>query len=126
MGVDTTKASDHPTTNALAQYQNENVDVGGAYIGFRATNIKLEDPPEIDDSLLLMVKVQCVGDGRKKMADGEMRDTRALKVIAAWKPGKTPAGQDPNQPGLYEIDPVNDAPAGGSGEDADDSEDGEA
>lgn len=119
----TEKPADMPSTNSLDDVDTgEHVDTGGAYIGFRATNIKLEDPPDIDDSLMLMVKVKCVGDGRKKMADGELRDTRSLKVISAWKPGKAPAGQDPNQPGLYEIDPVNGAPADGD----DDSEDGEA
>ena len=97
---------------------DDHVDTGGAYIGFRSANIKLEDPPEIGDTGVVMVKYECVGDGRKKAADGELRDTRALKVLSAWKPGTKPNGGDPNQTELYPTDPV----TGGPTDDADDDE----
>lgn len=116
MGKDTTKASDHPTTNAVARTNADgvaigDVDTGGVYIGLSATNIKLEEQLEIDDTGLLMIKYQVTADGRKKMADGELRDRRTLKVISAWVPGGHPASADPNQGELYPTDPVNGAPA---------------
>lgn len=112
----TEKPTGLPTGNTIDP--DPLVETDGAYIGFRSTNIRLENPPEIGDTRVLMARVECIGDGHKKMADGELRDTRALKVLAVWEPGKKPADQDPNQPGLYEID--------GHGHPLeDDSEDGE-
>lgn len=117
MGRDTTKASDHPTTNAVANTDADgvaigDVDTGGVYIGLSATNIKLEEQLEIDDTGLLMIKYQVTADGRKKMADGELRDRRTLKVLSAWVPGGRPVNADPNQGELYPTDPVNGAPTG--------------
>lgn len=116
MGKDMTKASDHPTTNAVAKTNADgvaigDVDTGGVYIGLSATNIKLEESLEIGDVGLLLVKYEVTGDGRKKMADGELRDRRTLKVLSAHKPGGKPAGQNPDQGELYPTDPVNGAPA---------------
>ena len=116
MGKDTSKASDHPTTNAVAKTNADgvaigDVDTGGVYIGLSATNIKLEESLEIGDVGMLLVKYEVTGDGRKKMADGELRDRRTLKVLSAHKPGGKPAGENPNQGELYPTDPVNGAPA---------------
>ncbi|WP_349318885.1 hypothetical protein [Mycolicibacterium canariasense] len=110
MGKDTTKASDHPSTNALDKHDDGSVDTGGVYIGLSATNIKLEESLEIGDTGLLMVKYEVTADGRKKMADGELRDRRTLKVISAWKPNGKPVGVDPNQTELYPTDPVTGGP----------------
>lgn len=116
MGRDTTKASDHPTTNAVAKTDANgvaigDVDTGGVYIGLSATNIKLEESLEIGDVGMLLVKYEVTGDGRKKMADGELRDRRTLKVLSAHKPGGKPAGQNPNQGELYPTNPIDGAPA---------------
>lgn len=129
MGKDMTKASDHPTTNAVAKTNADgvaigDVDTGGVYIGLSATNIKLEESLEIGDVGLLLVKYEVTGDGRKKMADGELRDRRTLKVLSAHKPGGKPAGQNPDQGELYPTDPVNGAPAAAEFSDNDDVDTG--
>lgn len=98
----------------------ETVDNGGAYVGFRATNIKLEDPPEIGDEMTLIVKVQCVGDGRQVMADGELRPKRALKVEWCGPVGSTPPA-DP-QTGMFDKSGAITPEAAGA---ADDDNDGE-
>ncbi|OCB56169.1 hypothetical protein A5722_14840 [Mycobacterium vulneris] len=103
MGVDTTKASDHPSTNELDKHGDNSVDTGGAYIGFRATNMKLENPPEIGDSLTLVVRVKCIGDGHQLMADGELRPKRSLKVEWVGPAGSKPP-TDQVQTGMFDKD----------------------
>lgn len=101
MGRDTTKASDHPSSNDLDKIDDDSVDTGGAYIGFRATNIKLATPPAIGDSLTLVVKVKCIGDGHQLMADGELRPKRSLKVEWCGPAGSKPP-TDQVQTGMFD------------------------
>ncbi|AUV60835.1 hypothetical protein I5J35_gp57 [Mycobacterium phage Rem711] len=117
MGVDTTTAADHPSTNELDKIDDGGVDTGGAYIGFRATNIKLETPPAIGDSGRLVVQYECVGDGRRKAADGELRDTRSLKVIAVWPAGEKPPASAVEQPAMFTSGGAVTADAAGDDED---------
>ncbi|MBU8834424.1 hypothetical protein [Mycolicibacterium goodii] len=117
--MDTTTAADHPSTNELDKI-DDGVDTGGAYIGFRATNIKLETPPAIGDSGRLVVQYECVGDGRRKAADGELRDTRSLKVIAAWPAGAKPPEIAVEQPAMF--DNTGGVTSDAAGEDDDDGE----
>jgi hypothetical protein len=99
---------------------DDSVDIGGAYIGFRATNIKLEDPPEIGDELTLVVKVECIGDGHQKMADGELRDRRSLKVLWVGPVGSKPP-EDP-QTGVFDRDGTITPQAAGADSESDDED----
>lgn len=116
MGKDTTKASDHPSTNAL-----DGIDDGGTTVSFSfgSRTIRMETVPEMDETFLIMLKVQVTGDGNKRNAKGELVPRRDLRIVSGWQPGKKPLSEDPNQPGLYEIDPVAGGPAPESGSDAD-------
>lgn len=134
MGKDTTKASDHPTTNALAKTDangvaiGEGVDQGGTPISFSfgSRTIRLDEVPAMDATFVIMLKVQVKGDGNKRNSKGELIPRRDLTILNGWQPGKKPLSEDQNQPGLYEIDPVDGSPAE-DGESGDgDSEDGEA
>jgi hypothetical protein len=79
----------------------QEVDYGGAYLGFRSKDIRLDPAPAVRDELILMVKAKCVGDGHKLMEDGELRPVRQLKIVAAWRPGEKPPSSD-DQPSLFE------------------------
>lgn len=56
----------------------------------------LEDPPEIDDEMTFVVRTRCVGSGRQRMKDGELRHTRSMEVLTLEpqggpvKPAATP------------------------------------
>ncbi|MGH3994724.1 MAG: hypothetical protein ACRDSN_19955 [Pseudonocardiaceae bacterium] len=56
----------------------------------------LEDPPEIDDERTFVVRTRCVGNGRQRMKDGELRHTRSMEVLTLEpqgppaKPAATP------------------------------------
>lgn len=120
MGRDTTKASDHKSTNELDKF-DDGVDTGGAYIGFRATNIKLEAPPEIGETLTLVVKVKCIGDGHQLMADGELRPKRSLKVEWCGPAGSKPP-TDQVQTGMFDTNGQVTPQAAGEEEDAEDDD----
>lgn len=122
MGVDTTTAADHKSTNELDKY-DDSVDTGGAYLGFRANNIKLENPPEIGDELTLVVKVKCIGDGHQLMADGELRPKRALKVEWCGPAGSKPPTEQ-TQTGMFDQS-GNVTPQAAGEDDGDDEDDDE-
>lgn len=128
MGKVTDPPADIKSTNALDGVDTGKVDTGGSYIGFRATNIKLEDPPEIGDTGRLVVQYKCVGDGRREAADGELRDTRSLKVIAVWPAGGKPPAHVTEQPGMFDSNGEVTPDAAGGDDDSEDGdyEDGEA
>lgn len=108
MGKDTTKASDHPSTNAL-----DDIDDGGTPVGFSfgSRTLRMDTVPKMDETFLLMLKVQVTRDGNGRNAKGELMPVRNVKVLSGWEPGKKPLREDPNQPGIYEIDPVTGGPA---------------
>ena len=108
MGKDTTKASDHPSTNAL-----DGIDDGSTPIGFTfgSRTIRLDEVPEMDETFTIVLKVQVKRDGNERNAKGELIPVRTVKILNGWKPGKKPLSEDPNQPGIYEIDPVTGGPA---------------
>ncbi|MGH7687650.1 MAG: hypothetical protein ACREN2_12660 [Candidatus Dormibacteria bacterium] len=62
----------------------------------------LENPPEIDDEMTFLVHTRCVGSGRQRMKDGELRLTRSMEVLtleAQDAPSKPSAG-----PNLFSVD----------------------
>lgn len=131
MGKDMTKASDHPTTDSLAKTDSDgrrvgdDVDTEGTPIGFSfgSRTLRLDSVPELDDVLVIVLKCQVIRDGNARNAKGEIIPQRNVKILSGWKPGKKPLSEDPNQPGLYEIDPVDGSPDADGGYEDDDSVD---
>ncbi|MCV7230710.1 hypothetical protein [Mycolicibacterium komossense] len=125
-----TKASDHPTTDTLAKTDangvrvGDDVDTGGTEVkfSFGSRNIRVDKVPEMGDTFLIMLKVKVNGDGNKENAKGELYPRRDLTILGGWQPGKKPLSED-SQPGLYEIDPVNGAPANTGDDDTGDDDD---
>ncbi|ALM17649.1 hypothetical protein P5V78_02105 [Mycobacteroides abscessus subsp. abscessus] len=105
----TTKPKDLKSTNAL-----DDIDDGEphAYIGFRATNIKINNPPCLKEGGTLLVKYRCIESKVVEAADGEMRDKRTLKVEWVGLPGqKAPAGADENQGSMLDVVDGNPVPS---------------
>lgn len=121
MGVDTTKASDHKSTNDLDKHDDGSVDTGGAYIGLRATNMKIENPPDIGDHLTLVIKTKCIGDGHQLMADGELRPKRTLKVEWVGPAGSKPPTEQ-TQTGMFDTNGQVTPQAAGEDDDDEDDE----
>ncbi|SHP52982.1 hypothetical protein [Mycobacteroides abscessus] len=121
-----TKApTDLPSTNELDKHDTGDGTTPVAYIGLSATNVKIENPPELEDSGILVIRWTCTDSGNKLMKDGEIRPKRTLTVTSAWWPGNRPLPQDPNQEALFEddVDAANKAEAENY-EDAEGSEGG--
>ncbi|BAX98892.1 hypothetical protein MSTE_03592 [Mycobacteroides stephanolepidis] len=114
----TTKPKDLKSTNALDDIDDADPQ---AYIGFRATNIKITNPPDLKEGGTLVIKYRCIESKVVEAADGEMRDKRTLKVEWVGQPGqKPPAGADENQGSMLDVvdgTPVPSAEA--TGDDAD-------
>lgn len=121
----TTKPKDLKSTNALDDIDDADPQ---AYIGFRATNIKIANPPDLKEGGTLVVKYRCIESKVVEAADGEMRDKRTLKVEWVGTPGqKPPASADENQGSMLDVvdgTPVPSAEA--TGDDAEVIEDEEA
>lgn len=131
MSIVTDKPEGLPSGNALDKFKEDGVDTGtGVSFTFGKRTIGVGTVPEMDDTFLMILKVKVTGDGNKRNAKGELVPRRDLTIIAGWEPGKKPLSEDPNQPGLYEIDPVNGAPEPDEDDDdqvdtGDDEDDGE-
>jgi|GEM_PF-3997699 hypothetical protein len=99
MGIDTTTASDHPSTNAL-----DAIDTGESDIifAFGSRTIKLDRVPSMDDVFIMVLQVKVKGDGNKRNAKGELVPRRDLTIISGWEPGKKHLAED--QAGLFDTD----------------------
>lgn len=105
MGVDTTTATDHPSTNALDDIEADLLSIPPAYLSFGSTPAALEDPPNIDDTEIYIVRVRCVGESRSERTDGEMRHGRKLQIQWCVKKGQPePPNPEDAQPALFDSD----------------------
>lgn len=104
MGIDTTKAHDHPTTNALASIPDDLLSNPPAYYKLGITPAPVEDPLAAEDSGIYCVRIVCTGEhGPLMRGDGERRFERSMKIQAIWKLGDpTPPDPDEEQPGLFD------------------------
>lgn len=109
----TEKPADLASTNELDKHDTGDGLTPVAYIGLSATNVKIENPPSLEDSGTLMIRWTCTDSGNKLMKDGEIRPKRTLTVTSAWWPGNRPLPEDPNQGALFEdeVDEANKAEA---------------
>ena len=103
MGVDTTTAKDHPSTNALDSLPDDLLDKAPAYYSFGQTPAPMTDPLEIDEVGVFLVRVRCVGTSASERSDGEMRHGRKLQIQWCVKEGQPkPPDPDEEQPGLFD------------------------
>lgn len=88
-----------------------------AYVGFGGTPKALVNPPKVGDVVTYLVKAECVGDGRARRTDGEMRHSRKMNIISVWRPGETEPVTDDDQGELFddEGNPTADADADADG-----------
>lgn len=120
MGKDTTKASDHKSTNALA-----GIDVDpetglsiDRYLAFGTTPKAVPNPPKPGDIVEWRVKTECIGDGRRRRTDGEMRYSAALQILSVARAGEDlpPDANENTAPMINEDGTVDEAAAGAEGE----------
>jgi len=124
MGKDQTKASDHPSTNALDGLPKQEGLLEAAFVSFRGTsNGALEDSPELDEERTYVVRAKCVERKHKRNKDHEERIVTVMEIEWMREQGKAPAA-DPNQGSLLTV-VANDEATGEDVEPADETEGGE-
>lgn len=105
MGVDTTTATDHPSTNALDDIEADLLQVAPAYFSLGSTPQPMEDPPQIGDVVTVVVRAKCTGTSDSVRTDGELRHGRKFDIQAAWMQGQPePPDADAPQPALFDDD----------------------
>lgn len=107
MGLDTTQAHDHPSTNALDAIPDDLLDLPTppAYLAFGTTPCAMEAPPEIDDVETYVVRVRCTGASTSERTDGELRHGRKMTIQWCIKQGQPePPDAEQEQPGLFDED----------------------
>ena len=107
MGLDTTQAHDHPSTNALDAIPDDLLDIPTppAYLAFGTTPSGMEAPPEIDEVGICVIRARCVGASTSERTDGELRHGRKLQIQWCIKQGQPePPDAEQEQPGLFDED----------------------
>lgn len=107
MGKDTTKASDHKSTNALDDVEpNQNAGLSvDAYLSFGSSPRAVVKPPHMDEIVEYRVKVECTGARKKRMKDGELRYVRDLEIISIARAGEEfPPDANEQQPAMIDTD----------------------
>lgn len=86
MGVDTTKASDHPSSNALDDIEDPDLDDDGLtidrYLAFGTTPRAIHNPPKDGEIVTYKVKVACAGEAWSYRTDGEKRYRADLNILS--------------------------------------------
>lgn len=107
MGKDQTKASDHPSTNALDSIVTD-PDTGlsiDRYLSFGGTPKAIPNPPKLGEVVEFRVKAEAVGDGRVRRTDGEMRYSCKLSIISVARAGEElPPDAGDNQTEMFDGD----------------------
>ncbi|MBP7973365.1 MAG: hypothetical protein KAZ48_11250 [Candidatus Nanopelagicales bacterium] len=121
MGIDTTQAHDHPSTNALDAIPDDLLDLPTppAYLAFGTTPSGMEAPPEIDEVGIYVIRARCVGASTSERTDGELRHGRKLQIQWCIKQGQPePPDAEQEQPGLFDEDEDRESDAEQEGADA--------
>ena len=121
MGLDTTQAHDHPSTNALDAIPDDLLDIPTppAYLAFGTTPSGMEAPPEIDEVGIYVIRARCVGASTSERTDGELRHGRKLTIQWCIKQGQPePPDAEQEQPGLFDEDEDRESDAEQEGADA--------
>lgn len=97
----TEKPTNLPSGNTVdATLLEDELDV--AYITLSSTNVKIENPPALGESITLVIHGKCTEAGDKENKDGEIRPKRVITVTSAHKPGKRPV-EDPDQTSIFSV-----------------------
>lgn len=105
MGIDTTTAADHPTTNSLAGLPDDLLSNPPAYYSLGQTPAPMVDPLGIDDWGIFVIRARCVGMSQSERTDGEMCHGRKLQVQWCIKQGDPePPAEDEEQPAMFDED----------------------
>lgn len=104
MGRDTTKASDHPSTNALAGIQ--------VYTGEREIRLGqnvllvLDDPPKLGDTRDIVLRLRCKTRAEEQNnAECDTTHYCGMKIVTAWELGQPkPANPEENQLSLIKTE----------------------
>lgn len=117
MSKNTEKPAGLPTGNDVDPTLLEE-DIDSAYISFRCTNVKVDDPLELGERVTYVVYGRVIATGVEEHKDGELRQKRTIQVTGAHKPGKRPT-VDPDQSPLFSVvtDPDGTSIEGAEGED---------
>lgn len=121
MGIDTTQAHDHPSTNALDAIPDDLLDLPTppAYLAFGTTPSGMEAPPEIDEVGIYVIRARCVGASTSERTGGELRHGRKLTIQWCIKQGQPePPDAEQEQPGLFDEDEDRESDAEQEGADA--------
>lgn len=103
MGIDTSKASDYPSTNKLDDLPDDLLANPPAYYSLGQTPAPMEDPLAIDEWGVFVIRARCVGMSQSERTDGEMRHGRKLQIQWCIKQGQPePPDEDQEQPGLFD------------------------
>lgn len=90
-----------PTGNTIdATLLTDEIDT--SYVSFQCDNVKIENPPELGESVTFMVHGKVVETKLKENKDGEIRPHRTIRIHDAHAPGKRPT-KDPNQSPLFAV-----------------------
>lgn len=97
----TTKPVGLPSGNTVdATTLDEDLDI--AYVSLSATNVKIDNPPELGESVTYVIHGKCTAVGEKENKDGEIRNVRTITVGSAHRPGKRPVA-DPAQGSIFSV-----------------------
>lgn len=95
----TDKPDGLPTGNTIdATLLGDEID--SAYLSLRCTNIKVDEPPALGESVTYVIYGKVIGTGVEEHKDGELRLKRTIQVTGAHKPGKRPT-VNPDQSPLF-------------------------
>ncbi len=79
-------------------------EIDSAYVSFRCTNVKIETPPDLGETVTFVVYGKVVATGLEEHKDGELRPKRTIQVTGAHKPGKRPVvDPDSDQTPLFSV-----------------------
>jgi hypothetical protein len=103
MALITEEPQDLPTSNALDWIDLEDDTAPAAYLRFGSSPCALDDPPEVGDIRIYVVRTRCTEEhGPIERKDGEMRYARTLAIQACWLEGDTePPAADEEQADLF-------------------------
>lgn len=107
MGVDTTTAAHHASTNALDDIPADLLGPIPAELRLGSNTLLVQEtPPHVGDTVTICARLRIVREGKEQLdTDGDVTHFRNAKVVAAWIKGDPePPNEDEDQPALYDDD----------------------
>jgi hypothetical protein len=105
MGVDTTTAAHHASTNALDDIPADLLGPIPAELRLGSNTLLVQEtPPHVGDTVTICARLRIVREGKEQLnTDGDVTHFRTAKVVAAWVKGEPePPDPEAEQPPLYD------------------------